>query len=56
MEKKKLTFEQWCELNGKRWTGCKTFGEFSKNAAEYERYLIKFMEDRRKENLKPLPF
>ena len=35
----KLTFKQWCELNGRRWTGCANFEEFKKNAEDYEKYL-----------------
>jgi len=35
----KLTFKKWCELNGRRWTGCANFEEFWKNAQDYERYL-----------------
>ena len=56
MEREKLTFEQWCELNGKRWTGCRTFGEFSKNADDYDKYVVKFLEARRSENSTPIPF
>ena len=33
-----LTFEQWCELNGKRWTGCRSFEEFRRNADDYQAY------------------
>ena len=33
-----LTFEQWCELNGKRWTGCRNFEEFRRNAGDYQAY------------------
>ena len=39
MKKQKLTFQQWCELNGRRWTGCENFEEFKKNAEDYEKYL-----------------
>jgi len=35
----KMTFREWCELNGRRWTGAKTFEEFAKNAKDYEAYL-----------------
>ena len=34
----KMTFKEWCELKGRRWTGAKTFEEFEKNARDYERY------------------
>ena len=32
------TFKVWCEDNGKRWTGSKSFEEFKQNAEAYERY------------------
>ena len=32
------SFERWCEDNGRRWMGCKSFAEFEKNAEDYERY------------------
>jgi len=36
---KPMTFEQWCELNGRRYIGAATYEEFEKNAKDYERYL-----------------
>jgi len=33
-----LTFQEWCELNGKRWIGAATFEEFSRNADDYQAY------------------
>jgi hypothetical protein len=41
MEGKKMTFKEWCELNGRRWTGARTFDEFERNAKAYEAYLKK---------------
>lgn len=40
-----LSFQQWCELNGKRWTGARTFEEFEKNAKDYEAYREKEVSD-----------
>lgn len=34
-----MSFKEWCELNGRRWTGAKSFEEFEKNANDYEAYL-----------------
>tara|TARA_R100001443_G_scaffold25942_4_gene39064 strand:- start:16389 stop:16541 length:153 start_codon:yes stop_codon:yes gene_type:complete len=45
MEKEKLTFKQWCELNGRRWGMERSYEEFSRNAADYERYLVEFIHD-----------
>ena len=36
---KTMTFEQWCELNGRRYIGAATYEEFEKNAKDYETYL-----------------
>ena len=36
---KKLTFKQWCELNGRRWGMEGSYDEFKKNAEDYEKYL-----------------
>ena len=33
-----LTFRQWCEVNGKAWTGQKNYANFSKLAEGYETY------------------
>ena len=33
-----LTFQQWCELNGRRWQGAFNYEEFEKNADDYQRY------------------
>tara|TARA_R110000824_G_scaffold192464_2_gene374620 strand:+ start:142 stop:300 length:159 start_codon:yes stop_codon:yes gene_type:complete len=33
-----LTFEKWCEHNGKRWIGSATHEEFESNARAYEAY------------------
>ena len=34
------TFKQWCEDNGRLWTGT-TYEEFERNARDYEAYLAK---------------
>jgi len=36
----KMTFKEWCELNGRAWTGNKSFEEFKKNAKDYEAYIV----------------
>jgi len=36
-----MSFKEWCELNGRLWTGARTFEEFEKNAKDYEAYLEK---------------
>lgn len=33
-----LTFQQWCELNGRRYIGAASYAEFKKNADDYEAY------------------
>jgi hypothetical protein len=33
-----MTFKQWCELNGRLYTGARTFEEFERNARDYEAY------------------
>jgi hypothetical protein len=35
----KLSFKQWCELNGYLWTGHQTFAQFETRARQYEAYL-----------------
>lgn len=32
------SFKRWCEDNGRRWMGAATYGEFEKNADDYEKY------------------
>jgi hypothetical protein len=36
---KKMTFMEWCQLNGRRWEFAATYEEFEKNAKDYETYL-----------------
>ena len=36
-----LSFQQWCELNGRRWLFAKDFDEFAKNAKDYDAYREK---------------
>jgi hypothetical protein len=38
-EPDKLSFQQWCELNGYLWTGYKTNKAFITRAKQYEQYL-----------------
>ena len=38
-EEKAMSFQEWCDLNGRRWIGAATYEEFEKNAKDYEAYL-----------------
>ena len=33
------SFQEWCELSGRRWMGAASYEEFKKNAEDYEVYL-----------------
>ena len=33
-----LSFEQWCQKNGRRWVGSQSFEEFKKNGDDYQQY------------------
>ena len=47
-----LTFKQWCELNGRRWTACANYEEFEINAKDYEMYreAIALLHPKEKDN------
>ena len=34
------SFQEWCELSGRRYTGTTSYEEFKKNAEDYEAYLL----------------
>ena len=36
-----MTFQQWAELNGRRYIGAASFEEFEKNANDYQAYRNK---------------
>ena len=38
---KPMSFQGWCERNGRLWTGTRSFEEFERNAKDYEAYLAK---------------
>jgi len=44
-----MSFKEWCELNGRRWEGAKSFEEFAKNAKDYEAYIEKKLADKEEE-------
>jgi hypothetical protein len=38
-DKRMKSFQEWCELSGRRWMGAASYEEFKKNAEDYEVYL-----------------